>query len=418
MRIAIAGAGVTGSYLAHMLMVNGHNVDVYESSKESNHFAVCAWGAPFSDLTRFSKNAGLNFNDYILYLGKTGVFEEPDGRSQKYNVNGLVTYDKYRWEQDLLRGTNVKYNCRLTSKSLLVSQYDLVVDCTGFHRTLLPKPQEDFILPAYEYLVENVKGMDYFYFRNYKNSKGYLWYFPLGDGKGYLGAGDLDRNYDGLGTFLQQNPQATIVKKIGRPIRLSPPQRMYPFHNNNIVGVGESIGCVFPITGEGIAPSLKCCEIFLQILDANRYQFDFKQYERKVLEEFSYFENAFKILKVMMKKELQYITNQIPDLKQLVVNNPIYSTVINKAANIMELISFLFYLSDEIRYPITDFKDLVNLLDDNITSKSLYNTLLENVPTSSLPICNKQDLNEVLILLKKGFVNMLLFGKLMAVAMI
>ena len=42
---------------------------------------------------------------------------------------------------------------------------------------------------------------------------------------------------------------------------------MEPFTSGNVIGVGESIGCVFPMLGEGIIPSLLCCDLFLETLE-------------------------------------------------------------------------------------------------------------------------------------------------------
>ena len=57
-------------------------------------------------------------------------------------------------------------------------------------------------------------------------------------------AGDIDRNYFGINEFFQNNPSARVIRKIGRPIRLAPPLHMKPFSQGNIIGVGESIGCI------------------------------------------------------------------------------------------------------------------------------------------------------------------------------
>ena len=93
----------------------------------------------------------------------------------------------------------------------------------GTHRSLLPKSKHDFVIPAYEYLVENVKEINEFYVIGYKGARGYFWYFPLDNGRGYVGAGDIDRNYFGINEFFQNNPSARVIRKIGRPIRLAPP---------------------------------------------------------------------------------------------------------------------------------------------------------------------------------------------------
>ncbi|MDR4511883.1 MAG: NAD(P)/FAD-dependent oxidoreductase [Nitrososphaeraceae archaeon] len=307
MKIAIAGAGVSGSYLGFSLQKRGNDVTIFESSKKENHWAVCAWGASKNILKIFSHNAGLNFEDYILHEGEKLRMDLPNNRTEFLELNGLVTYDKLKWEQDILKNVNVIYDFKCNSSSFPFSNYDYVLDCTGLHRSLLPKSSQDFIIPAYEYLVENIKGLDEFYVIGYKGARGYFWYFPLDKGKGFVGAGDIDRKYYGIKEFFQNNPSARILKKIGRPIRLSPPKRMEPFFQNNVIGIGESIGCVFPMLGEGIIPSLLCCEIFLEVFDNNPSTFDYKLYKNLVLKKFNYYDDVYRILRLKMDNKLNTI---------------------------------------------------------------------------------------------------------------
>ena len=110
-----------------------------------------------------------------------------------------------------------------------------------------------------------------------------------------------------LQNFLFSEPEVKIVKKIGRPIRLSPPKRMEPFYQDNVIGIGESIGCVFPMLGEGIIPSLLCCDIFLEVFDNSKYKFDFKQYRKKVLHRFEYYDNVYRIVRLKMNGTLSTI---------------------------------------------------------------------------------------------------------------
>ena len=71
MRIAVVGAGVSGSYLGHMLHKRGDDVEIFESSRKENQWAVCAWGASRNMLAKFSNRAGLDFDNYIFHVGKT-----------------------------------------------------------------------------------------------------------------------------------------------------------------------------------------------------------------------------------------------------------------------------------------------------------------------------------------------------------
>jgi flavin-dependent dehydrogenase len=306
MNIAVVGAGVAGSYLSRMLQDTGHRVKVFESSRIDSHWPVCAWGASKNMLQIFSKKAGLNFDEYILHSGKTLKMYLPKNNIEYLDLKGLVTYDKKRWEHDLLKGIQVSYGTRFTLENFPTADFDYILDCTGYHRSLLPKSDHDFVIPAYEYLVENVKGVNEFYVIGYKGARGYFWYFPLEDGRGYVGAGDIDRKYVGIEEFFQKNPSAMIIKKIGRPIRLAPPIYMRPFFVKNIIGVGESIGCVFPMLGEGIIPSLICSDVFLEVL-GNKDKFDYRGYTKKILKKFGYYHDVYRIVRLKMNGTLSTV---------------------------------------------------------------------------------------------------------------
>ena len=310
MKFAIIGAGVAGSYLGNMLYNNGHEITIFEASKKENHWPVCAWGASKHMLEHFSQKAGLEFNQYIHHVGKRLRMELPNNKEEFLELHGLVTYDKKQWEADLLKGINIKFGEVCKSGTFPAGKYDYVLDCTGFHRALLPKTKSDFIIPAYEYLVENVQDIEEFYVIGYKGARGYFWYFPLNNGMGFVGAGDIDKKYYGIKEFFKRYPNAKIIKKIGRPIRLSPPKLMEPFYNNNIIGIGESIGTVFPMLGEGIIPSLLCCEIFLKVVEDskdNGGKFDKETYRKNVLEKFRYYYDVYRIIRLKMDGKLNTV---------------------------------------------------------------------------------------------------------------
>lgn len=307
MNFAIAGAGVAGSYLGNMLQKRGHSVEIFEASKKEHHWPVCAWGASRHMLERFSNQAGLDFASYIFHVGKKLKIQLPENKGEVLDLKGLVTYNKYGWEADLLKNVKVTYGTKMTRETFAFDKYDYVIDCTGLHRSLLPKSSEDFLIPAYEYLLNNVKGADDFYVIGYKGAKGYFWYFPLEGGQAYMGAGDIEKKYYGIDAFFKQHPEAKVIKKIGRPIRLSPSKRMEPFFDGNVIGVGESIGCVFPMLGEGIIPTLICCDVFLDVLDKSSKKFDFNKYRKKVLNTFAYYDDVYKIVRLKMDGKLRTV---------------------------------------------------------------------------------------------------------------
>jgi hypothetical protein len=202
--------------------------------------------------------------------------------------------------------------------------------------------------------------------------------------------------------------------KIGRPIRLSPPSRMRPLYGGNTIGVGESIGCVFPITGEGIVPSLICCDIFLDVLEMDLNKFDFQQYENRILETFSYYEDAYRIMRLMMNERLDDIIGQIQDLKQLVINNPIYANAIKEAANIMELISIINAIARNLEYPIYSHDELTKKIGKTKMGESVVLSNLKHaIPLTFFPANNHKDLENVLLMLKEKFEKQLVFTRLL-----
>lgn len=313
MNIAIIGAGVAGSYLGSMLYSNGHDVTIFESSQKENHWPVCAWGASRHMLEYFSKKAGLEFDNYIFHTGKKLKMGLPNNKEEFLELDGLVTYNKKQWESDLLKNIDIRYGNVCNKDTFPITKYDYVLDCTGFHRRFLPKANKDFVIPAYEYMVENIQDINEFYVIGYKGARGYFWYFPLSNGTGFVGAGDIDRKYYGIKEFFDLHPNARIIKKIGRPIRLSPPKLMEPFYIHNIIGVGESIGTVFPMLGEGIIPSLLSCEIFLQVIDENKdnssigNKFNKDQYKEMILKKFQYYYDVYRIVRLKMDGKLSTV---------------------------------------------------------------------------------------------------------------
>src|SRR5581483_9389221 len=144
MHFAIAGAGVAGSFLGRMLADKGHEVEIYEASKREAHWPVCAWGASRHMLEKFSSMAGLDFANYVLHVGSDLRMDLPDDKHETLELKGLVTYDKHAWEQELLKDQKVIYGRKITRETFPVEDYDYVLDCTGLHRSLLPRSKDDF----------------------------------------------------------------------------------------------------------------------------------------------------------------------------------------------------------------------------------------------------------------------------------
>ncbi|MEM1995404.1 MAG: NAD(P)/FAD-dependent oxidoreductase [Nitrososphaerales archaeon] len=288
MKIAIVGMGVAGSYLAARLR-DEHEVVGFERLPKDKFDAVCAWGTSIKGIERFIKNVGLSFDDYILHKGRemrVDIFR----RSLYIKLGGLCSFDKLRLIQDIAEGSNINYG-RFIPKNHKLEGYDLIIDATGLSRPLLPKVKHDIFIPCLQYKVKyREKPFDDFYIKPFPGLTGYLWYFPLDDGYAHIGAGDFrKRHVAELTSFLRRYP-CEVVKKTGRAVRITPPSLCRPFSVGRVVGVGESIGTVYPMLGEGIIPSLQCAELLIDNLG------NLDAYEKAVLRKFSIYSKVFSFI--------------------------------------------------------------------------------------------------------------------------
>ncbi len=288
MKIAVMGMGVAGSYLMARLHDTEHKVTGYERNTEVRHDSICAWGTIKSVLEDFCSKTNRSFDDFLIHDGQRMDVKMSGGNKFDIGLHGLCTYNKLGLIKDFIRDSDVVYG-QAPKLSWLNDNYDMIVDCTGFHRAYLPRLKKDFFLPTYEYKVEYENGTPYndFYIEPFPGMSGYFWYFPLSKNMAHIGAGDYNKNHvKATDDFLKKHGGKVLATK-GRPIRLATPSHCKPHYDGKVVGVGESIGTVYALLGEGIIPSMQCVEIFLKNMH------DFKAYERAVLEHYAIYDKVF-----------------------------------------------------------------------------------------------------------------------------
>ena len=301
MRIAIVGTGVAGAYLLNRIP-DEHQAEAFEMRTEANWYPACAWGTSQPFISDLVKQAGFNFEDYVLHKGKRMVVDLGDEQLE-IKLKGLVTYDKHRLTHDMLKGKKVHWGEQVKQANGNFSDFDTIVDATGIHRSLLPKLKGDLVVPSLEYQVKSEElPYDDFVIRPYPGLLGYWWYFPLGNGMAHVGAGDLLHRYrEELDEFVRKY-KCEVVRRIGRPIRVTPPKLCEPFFDGKVVGVGESIGTVYPMLGEGIIPSMQCADLFVDHLG------DREGYRRAVLDHFEVYAKVYKFIKAKVEDRFRLLT--------------------------------------------------------------------------------------------------------------
>ena len=296
MKIAVVGMGVAGSYLINQLS-RTHDATGFERYPKERFECVCAWGTSKDYIRRFAEDCDIDFDDHILHEGRS-ILTSVGGMEIESRTCGLVSFDKHSLLEEMRHGRDVRYGTWVRNEEELKG-YDLVIDATGL-RVLLPKIQShELRIPCVQYRVKYDRPpFRDFYIEILEGMGGYLWYFPLGDGWAHVGAGDLNHGHIRAVEAFFERHGGEREKIVGRPIRLCPPRFCQPFRSGRVVGVGESIGTVFPLLGEGIIPTLECSELLVKNID------DLDRYRRKVLRKYSFYETAYDFLMPVFRRRM------------------------------------------------------------------------------------------------------------------
>jgi flavin-dependent dehydrogenase len=315
MKIAVIGIGVAGAYLMNRLsQAHDDSVIGFERMSKAQHDAVCAWATCENVMSGLAKNCCLNLDDYVMHRGKTMRVSldniHTTDSSENYidiKLNGMVIYNKIKLIQDMIKGTKIEFG-KVPKKENLETDFDIIIDSTGFHRNYLPKPKEEFWIPCIQYKVKYDIGKEPFsdfYLKAFPSMAGYFWYFPLGNGYAHIGAGDFERKQNNkfVDDFLSRY-KCQIIKKVGRPVRISPPKNCEPFTDGKkVIGVGESIGTVYPLLGEGIIPATWCADILIQ------HMYDREKYRKEVLKKFEVYSTVFNFIRSKIKHKFNFLKN-------------------------------------------------------------------------------------------------------------
>ena len=303
LNVGIMGVGTAGSYLGALLSGAGTvNVKGYEGQRKESYISICAWATNEDTLDGYLKEIGLHSDSYVLAEASV-LLVEVGGMVHEVPVENLVTIDKPRLISDIAGKFEVEYSHRVSRTEALNRDGDVIVDATGVFRSIIGKPTSgDRTLPAYQLLVEYEEPpFEDFYVKPFSRYAGYLWYFPLGKGRFFVGAGDaFGRHLNFLRGFLDEHSPTSVLWRGGRPLRIMPPGLLGPLivdEGRPIVAVGEAAGTVFPILGEGILPSLESAHLLADaILGGDDLSVSLSAYAKAMERRFSMFRRAYRFL--------------------------------------------------------------------------------------------------------------------------
>ncbi len=281
MKIAIAGAGIAGAYLYRLLQnESGDEIQIYDHQHTTKcGISPCAWGAT-AGFNELLEHVGLDPESYILqYLDNVVI----DGTEIKVDI---VTFNKPRLISDLLKDAVVYYTPLNTTK------YDRIIDATGTSRTYLPPIENDLVLLCAQSRVRSDKPLGNWVSLGYI---GYAWCFPLSDNAYHVGYGSINESsfhaLSGICKIWKKDSHTVCACK-GK-IRITSPHHSTPFVDNIAIhgssvpvwGIGEAIGCVGSLAGDGIVPGMRSAQLLTQHWN------DHEKYTHSILHEFKWMKN-------------------------------------------------------------------------------------------------------------------------------
>jgi flavin-dependent dehydrogenase len=280
MRIAIVGAGTTGAYCYSLLTRQGFQVDIFDRTRKTAcGINPCAWGTS-RGFTEQLKAAGLDPEKYILQKFDSVIMDEVRIRGE------LMTINKPALIRDLLGGANIR------GDRFKMADYGRVIDATGITRAFLPPIKNDVLLPCIQQRIQPKQQLDN---RIQLGKIGYAWCFPLGEFGAHIGCGSLVSNpkkmLKQIGWLDHSSPDSEQIPvcACSGNVRLTGPHDALPFVTERsdipVWGIGEAIGCVAPLAGDGIVPGMKSVSLLMENWENP------EGYMRSILKEFEWMKN-------------------------------------------------------------------------------------------------------------------------------
>ena len=295
MKVAIAGAGMSGAYLFRRLKDQGQDVDLYDIKKTNPcGCRPCAWGfAPSNETRRLISIV----DDPARYEMHRSLQIAIDGVKIR---SDLLIMDKPALIRGLIGGETTKEG------AIDLNAYDRVVDATGVSRVYLPPIEGDLIADCVQYRIRSEEPLGLWF---NTSSIGYEWCFPLGGDEYHMGFGNLRsdvKKYRPSAAKGEDGPAKPVRCKCTSSVRLTTPFYSQPFVvNGKVVGIGESIGAVAPIVADGNLYAMQTAEMLLENWD------DLEGYSEKVLSRYDWMRKERSALEKMMAGKMPSLSEAL-----------------------------------------------------------------------------------------------------------
>jgi flavin-dependent dehydrogenase len=269
---------MSGAYLYRLLNEQGIEADLFDIEKKNRcKLRPCAWGvAPSSEYVRLVSRF-LEPKDYVLEHFDNIVLNDTTVKAD------MLTVDKPRLVRDLIGEAKLRYD------PLPSEDYDRVIDATGIERSYLPPTDgKELLVECVQRRVRSEKPMP-LSFTSWR--LGYKWCFPIGGDEYHLGFGGLEPPVKGSQPFPKDGNGIRTICSCSSMIRLTCPHYSTPLvSGGKFVGIGESIGAVGPLAGDGNLYAMQCGEMLLASWD------DLEEYSVNVLKRYDWMRKERKAL--------------------------------------------------------------------------------------------------------------------------
>ncbi len=307
MKIAIIGAGFSGSYLARRLVEEGiakmNNITIYERKDLSKKVefledykkpcqSPCAWGVHKPTLVEAIEKANIgDTSKYILQEFEQLKIGELTPKCD------LCTFNKPLFEWECVKGLNIVDE---ELNPYHIDKYDIVVDATA-NRYFMSKvigpdtAKQPLIIYTRQFrFYDNIKDMQ---INKLDEGVGYEWVFPLGELGTHVGCGLVEQRPPSI--LFPKDRAMRILCACRGTIRLSSPEYSFPLFikkgDTMVLTVGESAGMISSVTGGGNKEAIDGIEILIEHWD------DIPKAYEKIVREFEWASREYNLIERLHK---------------------------------------------------------------------------------------------------------------------